>query len=616
MGNNHLNSGRNFLPKAIIASFLLVLSASTPADAGPQPLTNGILNLTNIVSIPGGYPWNVSIDGPGYFIVRDPAYGVLSATRFGNLNLDADGYLITDMGQHVQGFVDSTLTVIGDVQIKWTNLDVGFQIQSNGYIVASSPNGASNVLGQILLQNFQNPSALIAQGWQCYGWSAEAGPLPQQVPPGTSETGWLVQGTLEQLVPKLQISSNTGPPQYFSQGVLISTGFSTDIGVEGEGFFVLRRTNDNALFATRAGAFYIDGSGYFVHYSGLRLEGYTDCTNTSIGDVQIDPVWSSSSRDPGAYVTDFTIDRHGVITENLSDGSSIARGQILLEGCANPNLIARTNYDLYPLATDSGLWSPMAPPLSGNLGWLVAGTLEVSQFDTNLLATRSNLNFFSQGFVMGTDIPSNLAIMGLGFFTVRDPVANTLYATRLGDFRLDTGGHLVTTNGLRVQGFTNGVGQIGDIIIQPGYTNYYIDQQGDILTSQTNWPEISLGQVLVQNYENLQGLIPAGNDMYTNLEAAVPMVTNQFSGDLPYEIQSGAVEQAPPPPLPLQLPPPPGGFRLFISDLWGGNVESSTDLVHWSFLGSVAGSPDLNVAEFFDTTQTTQRFYRIATQDF
>jgi len=512
------------------------------------------------------------------------------------------------MGQRVQGYVDSSLTVIGDVQLKTTNSEANFQIQSNGYIVASFPDGSSNVFCQILLQNFENPSALIAQGWQRFGWSAAAGPLPQPVPPGTSGTGWLEPGTLEQLVPNLQITSNTGPPQSFSRGVLIPTGVSTDIGIEGGGFFVLRRTNDNALFATRAGAFYNDGSGYFVHYSGLRLEGYTDSTGTSMGDVQIDVAGSASNSDPGEYVTGFNIDQHGVITEYRIDGSSIVRGQILLEGCSDPNLIARTNFDLYPLATNSGLWSPMAPPFEGNLGWLVVGALEVSQFDANLLATRSNLNFFSQGFIMGTGVPSNLAIMGLGFFTVRDPTANTLYATRLGAFQLDTAGHLITTNGLRVQGFTNGVGQIGDIIIQPEYTNYYIGQQGDIFASQTNWAEPPLGQVLVQNYENLQGLIPAGNDMYTNLEAAVPMVTRGYQL---YELESGAVEQVPPPPLPLQLPPPPGGYRLFISYLWGGTVEYSTDLVQWNVLGSVAGSPDLNVAEFFDAAQTTQRFYRV-----
>jgi hypothetical protein len=76
-------------------------------------------------------------------------------------------------------------------------------------------------------------------------------------------------------------------------------------------------------------------------------------------------------------------------------------------------------------------------------------------------------------------------------------------------------------------------------------------------------------------------------------------------------IQSGAVEEPPPPPPTLQLPPA-SGFRLFVTDLTIGNVESSGDLLHWSVIGQVDGSPDLNVGEFFDTPQTTRTFYRIA----
>jgi hypothetical protein len=39
-------------------------------------------------------------------------------------------------------------------------------------------------------------------------------------------------------------------------------------------------------------------------------------------------------------------------------------------------------------------------------------------------------------------------------------------------------------------------------------------------------------------------------------------------------------------------------------------VESSSDLAHWNVIGSVNPS-DLNIAEFFDTSQATQKFYRV-----
>jgi flagellar hook protein FlgE len=601
-------------------------SASGLTNVNGVGSTNGLGGVIYLPSVSGPESF-LAINGPGYFVTRDPASGALSATRYGPFMVDTLGFLTTFSGSRVEGYNNPALTVIGDVQVNGGGFPTtnglylaSYVIETNGLIVETFSDGSSNVCGQILLQNFQDPSALTAQGWQFYGWDASAGPLAQAAPPGTSGTGTLLIGTLEQLTPKLQLSRYSGPPETFRQGVLVSTGVPADVGIEGEGFFVLRRTNDNTLFATRAGAFYLDGSGYMVHYSGMRLEGYTDSALTSIGDVQIEPTCSPSASDPGAYAEDFGIDQHGVITEQLSDGTSIVRGQILLEGCSNPNLIAHTNFDLYPLVTYTGLWSRLAAPLSGDLGWLVQGTVELSQFDESLLAVRSNLNFFSEGPIMPTGVPSNLGILGPGFFTVRDPVANTLYATCLGDFQLDADGYLATTNGLRVQGISNyNTGRIGDISIDSGgiaapsvkLTNYAISMQGNIAVFLSDGTSFSRGQVLLQAYRNPQGLRPEGNGLYSNVAAAVPMFTNGQPGVGLGMIQSGAVEEPPPPPPTLQLPPA-SGFRLFVTDLTIGNVESSGDLLHWSVIGQVDGSPDLNVGEFFDTPQTTRTFYRIA----
>lgn len=617
MRHSRLRRGRNCLARARIATLLLALCAATVTTAGALPT---ILQQQEDLIV-DNFPGVVGIDGPGYFVVRDPVYNVFSATRTDFLTLNTDGFLVTALGQCVQGYVDTNLTVIGDLQVEgpvWSSINdlTGMlQLQSNGLIVANPQDGPSIVMGQILLQNFQNPSALVPQGWLDFGWSDAAGPLPQLVPPGTSGTARLLPGMIEPLTPQLQISRYTGPPTSFSQGVLIATGVPTDFGIEGNGFFVLRRTNDNALFATRAGGFYIDGSGCFVHYSGLRLQGFLDSTQTTIGDVGMDLLGTAPEGDPNAYVIGFSTDKHGVITEDFSDGSSCVRGQILLAGCANPNAIARGNFDLYPLATNNGLWSSLAPPITGDLGWLVGEALEVSQFDTNLLAVRNRLNFFRQGSILiGTEVMSDLGIMGPGFFTVRDPVANTLYATRNGAFQWDAAGHLVTSNGWRVQGFTNAAGpQIGDIAIAGPETNSYVELSGNVMVNLPDGLQYLYGQVLIEEYRDLQALVPAGNGFYTNVTAAVPIVTNRLAGRLPYSIYAGYLEEPPASPSPLVLPPPPGGYRLFVSNLGSGVVESSTDLLHWNSLALVNGSPDLNVAEFFDTPETAQTFYRIVT---
>lgn len=60
---------------------------------------------------------------------------------------------------------------------------------------------------------------------------------------------------------------------------------------------------------------------------------------------------------------------------------------------------------------------------------------------------------FGQGTINNTDIPTNAAIEGNGFFVVTDS-AGTVGYTRAGDFSLDKSGYLVTPGGQRVQGYT------------------------------------------------------------------------------------------------------------------------------------------------------------------
>ncbi|MEZ0323948.1 MAG: flagellar hook protein FlgE [Hydrogenothermaceae bacterium] len=76
---------------------------------------------------------------------------------------------------------------------------------------------------------------------------------------------------------------------------------------------------------------------------------------------------------------------------------------------------------------------------------------------------------FSQGSFQTTNIPTDLAIDGEGFFMVKDNQGVTYY-TRAGQFRLDANGNLVNVDGLKLQGWAldangNIVGALGNINI-------------------------------------------------------------------------------------------------------------------------------------------------------
>jgi flagellar hook protein FlgE len=60
---------------------------------------------------------------------------------------------------------------------------------------------------------------------------------------------------------------------------------------------------------------------------------------------------------------------------------------------------------------------------------------------------------FAQGAIETTTESTDLALGGKGFFTVKRPDTENNYYTRAGNFRFDSKGYLVDTNGYRVQGW-------------------------------------------------------------------------------------------------------------------------------------------------------------------
>src|SRR5580765_87325 len=91
--------------------------------------------------------------------------------------------------------------------------------------------------------------------------------------------------------PAIQVGSGVTPSginNNFSQGSLSSTGYQTDLAINGEGFFTVKDPVTNAQYVTRAGDFKLDSNGYLTTNAGLRVQGFTDGTLATIGDIKID----------------------------------------------------------------------------------------------------------------------------------------------------------------------------------------------------------------------------------------------------------------------------------------------------------------------------------------
>jgi flagellar hook protein FlgE len=169
---------------------------------------------------------------------------------------------------------------------------------------------------------------------------------------------------------------------------------------------------------------------------------------------------------------------------------------------------------------------------------------------------------FSQGTIAGTGQPYDMAIEGNGFFTVRDTASNQTFATRAGDFRADGAGYLITNDGMRVQGL-NAAGQPGDIQISLSPSNlpqntegvsWKIESDGSIkLTLRNTGPNaantptpdpITIGQIQVQSFRDLNALTKVGNNRFSNLAEAGPVAAGTPGTEGRGYLRWQALEQA------------------------------------------------------------------------
>jgi flagellar hook protein FlgE len=141
---------------------------------------------------------------------------------------------------------------------------------------------------------------------------------------------------------------------------------------------------------------------------------------------------------------------------------------------------------------------------------------------------------FSQGVLQTTNVPSDMAISGDGWFAVQSAAGNN-YLTRQGDFVVDSNGYLRTPSGDYLMGTagstaptTPGTGFPPDKIQIPrviGSTtepvvSYSVDSTGAVtVTGQSGSTEV-VGYISLQHYSNNNGLQDEGNGLYSYNSAA------------------------------------------------------------------------------------------------
>lgn len=176
----------------------------------------------------------------------------------------------------------------------------------------------------------------------------------------------------------------------FTQGAINATGNPTDLAISGNGFFVVRDPATNAEFATRAGNFTVDTSGYLV-LNGMRVQGYSDSSLSTIGDIKIDNTGAPGGST--AAIQSWNFDNKGNIVVTLTDNTTFTRGQVLLQNFQSPQMLVKEGDSLYSGIAGAGKLTQPTAPGSNGTGKIEVGALEGSNVDlttelSNLITTQ------------------------------------------------------------------------------------------------------------------------------------------------------------------------------------------------------------------------------------
>jgi flagellar hook protein FlgE len=246
----------------------------------------------------------------------------------------------------------------------------------------------------------------------------------------------------------------------------------------------------------------------------------------------------------------------GTLTSGVSAMDSFEQGLSVIG-----NNIANVNTTAYKAGSASYADNfsnilQMSSPAPGTSTGSATDTVEIGT-GVNISGVTTN---FTQGSLSSTGVPTDLAVSGNGYFIVKDPTDGTQYATRAGNFSIDSSGYLVTSQGDRVQGLTGGSagtapGTVGDIKLgtPPAGTqlqSFNIDGSGNVVETYSDGSTATTNQVLMQNFQNPSALVSLAGNLYSGLSEAQPVsgslalsaASNTAGANGLGNIQSGALE--------------------------------------------------------------------------
>lgn len=292
--------------------------------------------------------------------------------------------------------------------------------------------------------------------------------------------------------------------QMFTQGTLANTGVSTDVALNGDGFFVVKGTVDGVSsdFFTRAGEFVIDKDGKLSNTSGLKVQGYQangDGTfAASLSDVTA-PTAALPARATTALTITANIDSSATVPTlawdplDAANTANFSTTMSVYDSLGNAHTA-----DVYFRKTADNAWDYHVLVPGADLNPPVVGATEVGS---------GALTFTTNGAL-------NTATVGTAVSATFGGGATAAQAITL-DF-----GTSIAAGGTGLDGTTQFAGpsnvsaQKQDGYASGDFSGVSVDGQGVVTGLYTNGEKIAMSQLAIAKFRSNDGLGRAGQNLW------------------------------------------------------------------------------------------------------
>jgi flagellar hook protein FlgE len=290
--------------------------------------------------------------------------------------------------------------------------------------------------------------------------------------------------------------------QDFSQGTITTTGQALNVAINGTGFFQM--SNNGALTYSRNGVFQLNSSGDITNSQGLQLMGYAAGTNGVINTASTVPLQVPTTNIAPTATTSITAQ----LNLNAQDTTPTVTP------------FSATNSQTYNYSTSIQTYDTLGGSNQVNMYFVNqgSGTWGVYGGTSGNVTQLGTVSFNSSGQLTGTTVSGTTTSPATGEFAFTIPTTDG-----------STTPQPITLNltGTTMYGSTDGVNNLA----QNGYasgqlTNFTIGSNGTLTGNYSNGQTQALGQIVLANFNNPNGLQDLGGNEYAQTSASgVPQIS-------------------------------------------------------------------------------------------